>query len=112
MSDDFYCDEVLSGRTPVRKVVETENVIAFHHTRPSWPAHIVVTSRRHIESLVSLTRHDDVLLNELFDVIRQVADFVNAEQGGAHVVTNIGKYQDSKHIHWHVYGGDKLPEQS
>ncbi len=112
MSDDFYCDEVLSGRTPVRNVVETENVIAFHHTRPAWQAHIVVTPRSHIESLLSLTRHDDALLGELFVVIRQVAALVNAEQVGAHVVTNIGKYQDSKHIHWHVYGGEKLPEES
>jgi histidine triad (HIT) family protein len=105
--DDFYCDELLSGRTPVRKVIETANVIAFHHTRPSWPAHIVVTTRRHVESLLTLT--DDGLLLELLDVVRQVAAIVSAEQGGAHITTNIGKYQDSKHIHWHVYAGERLP---
>ena len=38
MSNDFYCDEVLSGRTPVNKVLETENVLAYHHTRPFWQA--------------------------------------------------------------------------
>lgn len=39
MSADFYCDEVLSGRTPVRVVRQTEDVIAFWHTRPMWPVH-------------------------------------------------------------------------
>lgn len=34
MSEDFYCDEVLSGKTKVNKVLETENVLAYHHTRP------------------------------------------------------------------------------
>jgi histidine triad (HIT) family protein len=34
MSSDFYCNEVLSGRTAVQIVAETENVLAFHHTRP------------------------------------------------------------------------------
>jgi len=34
MCSDFYCHEVLSGCTPVRKVLETENVLAFQHTCP------------------------------------------------------------------------------
>lgn len=34
MSEDFYCDEVLSGRTLVKKVIETPNVLAYHHTPP------------------------------------------------------------------------------
>jgi histidine triad (HIT) family protein len=106
---DFYCDELLSGRTPVRKVVETENVVAFHHTRPSWPAHVVVTPRRHVDSLLSLEDTDQPLLLEMLDVIRQVAAVVVADHGGCHVVTNLGDYQDSKHLHWHVYGGERIP---
>lgn len=42
MTEDFYCDEVLSGKTKVNKVLETENVLACHHTRPFWPMHFVV----------------------------------------------------------------------
>ena len=52
--NDFYCDRVLNGRTPVDVVAETENVLAFHHTRPFWPVHIVVIPKRHIPSLVDL----------------------------------------------------------
>ena len=110
MPDDFYCDEVLSGRTPVRGVIETENVIAFHHTRPMWPVHVVVTPRTHIESLLSLSPGDDALLQEMVDVIRRVATTVSEAHGGCHVVTNIGKYQDSKHLRWHVYAGERLPD--
>ncbi len=54
MGDDFYCEEVLSGRTPVERVEETGNVLAYHHTRPYWPVHVVVIPKRHVGSLVTL----------------------------------------------------------
>lgn len=106
MTNDFYCDEVLSGRTPVRIVRETDNVLAYHHTRPFWPAHIVVIPKRHISSL--LTLDEDALLLELISVVRNVAETVLAERGACRVVTNLGKYQESKHLHWHVCAGERL----
>ena len=33
MNSDFYCDEVLSGKTQIFKVMETDTVLAYHHTR-------------------------------------------------------------------------------
>lgn len=108
MADDFYCDEVLSGRISVRIVVETTNVLAFHHTRPYWPVHIVVIPKRHVDSLLALDGADAELLDELFAVIRQVAAQVVRENGGCRVVTNLGTYQDSKHLHWHVGFGEPL----
>lgn len=105
MTEDFYCDEVLSGRTPVRIVRETGNVLAYHHTRPFWPVHIVVIPKRHISSLLTLEEDDDALLLDLLRVVREVAKEVLAEHGACRVLTNLGKYQDSKHLHWHVSSG-------
>ena len=104
MTEDFYCDEVLSGRTEVRVVRETDNVLAYHHTRPFWPVHIVVIPKRHISSL--LTIEDDALLLELLRVVREVANEVLAAHGACRVLTNLGRYQDSKHLHWHVSSGE------
>jgi histidine triad (HIT) family protein len=106
MTEDFYCDEVLSGRTPVKIVRETDNVLAYHHTRPFWPRHIVVIPKRHISSL--LTIDDDSLLLELLSVVREVAKEVLEEHGACRVLTNLGKYQDSKHLHWHVSAGQSF----
>lgn len=106
MIEDFYCDEALSGRAPIDKVIETPNVLAFHHTRPYWPVHIVVVPKRHINSLLALEAGDNELLIELFDVIKQIAARVTAEHGAARVLTNLGKYQDSKHLHFHINSGD------
>ena len=108
MTEDFYCDEALSGRTPINKVLETDNVLAFHHTRPFWPVHIVVVPKRHVSSLLTLEEGDDDLLIELFAVIKKVAAQVVAEHGGARILNNLGRYQDSKHLHVHINYGDQL----
>lgn len=112
MTDDFYCDEVLSGRTPVRVVRETDNVLAYHHTRPFWPLHIVVIPRRHISSLLELEAKDSRLLWELVSVIQEVAKDIVAEHGACRVLTNLGEYQDSKHLHWHVCSGESSQQVS
>jgi histidine triad (HIT) family protein len=106
MSDDFYCEQVLSGETPVEVVLETDDVLAFHHTRPFWPVHIVVIPKAHAPSLTDLGDCDPSLLIELMAVVRHVAAEVNLEHGGARVLTNLGKYQDSKHLHFHVNSGE------
>ena len=109
MSDDFYCDEVLSGRTPVAVVAETPEVLAYRHTRPAYPVHVVVIPKRHIASLVALSDGDAQLVVAMLTVIREVAGRVLADHGAARVITNLGTYQESKHLHWHIVSGGPLP---
>jgi histidine triad (HIT) family protein len=108
MIEDFYCEEVLSGRTAVEKVIETENVLAYHHTRPFWPVHIVAIPKKHISSLLTLEPADNGLLIELMEVIKKVASQVTEEHGACRVITNLGQYQDSKHLHFHIVHGEPL----
>lgn len=105
MTSDFYCDEALSGRTPIEVVSGTARVLAFRHTRPFWPEHIVVIPREHVPSLVQV---EPPLLAELLEVVRAIAADVLARHGACRVLTNLGDYQDSKHVHWHVATGEPL----
>lgn len=105
---DFYCEQVLSGVTAVENILETENALAFYHTRPFYETHIVVIPKRHIRSLVEMEKTDEPVFLELFEVIRKVADRVVAEKGAARVLTNLGKYQESKHLHFHVISGEQI----
>ncbi len=108
MNEDFYCEQVLSGKTEVEKILETENVIAYFHTRPFYETHIVVIPKKHISSLLTLEKADEHLFLELFDVIRKVSEKIVEEKGAARVLTNLGKYQESKHLHFHVYSGAQI----
>jgi histidine triad (HIT) family protein len=105
MPEDFYCEEVLSGRTPVEVVRETDAVLAYHHTRPSWPVHIVVIPKTHVPSLTDLGDAQPSILEDLISVVRDVAAEVTDRHGAARVLTNLGDYQDSKHLHFHVNFG-------
>ncbi|WP_088002643.1 HIT domain-containing protein [Gottfriedia solisilvae] len=108
MGIDFYCEEVLSGKTKVNIVHETERVLAYHHTKPFYPIHIVVIPKKHISSLLTIEEEDQDLLLEMLSVIKIVADKVNSDAGACRVSTNLGNYQDSKHLHWHVASGNPL----
>ncbi|MGH9947693.1 MAG: HIT family protein [Pyrinomonadaceae bacterium] len=105
---DFYCEEVLSGKTPVEKLLETTRVLAYYHTRPFWETHIIVVPKEHVASL--LTVENDLLI-ELMDIVKRVAAQIVEEKGAARVLTNLGEYQDSKHLHFHVYSGNSLESQ-
>jgi histidine triad (HIT) family protein len=108
MSTDFYCDEALSGRTPVAVVMETDGVLAFHHTRPFWPVHIVVVPKVHVPSLIDLGEASETVLHEVLAVVRRVAAQVTRVHGACRVLTNLGRYQDSNHLHFHVNAGEPL----
>lgn len=108
MTDDFYCDEALSGRTPIEVVEETDEVLAFHHTRPYWPVHIVVIPKTHVPSLIDLGGYDVEIVHKVLEIVTKIARQVTEEHGGARVLTNLGEYQDSKHLHFHVNYGPPL----
>jgi histidine triad (HIT) family protein len=105
---DFYCDVALARLVPLEVEYESDAVLAFRHTRPYWPVHIVVVPKRHIASFTALGDADAPVLGELIRVLQAIAARVEREHGAARILTNLGRYQDSKHLHFHVSSGDPL----
>jgi histidine triad (HIT) family protein len=106
--NDFYCDVALKDTSLLTKEYESENVLAFHHTRPHWPVHIVVIPKKHISSFTNREEKDNVIFFEMLEVIKIIAKKVEEEHGAARILTNLGNYQDSKHLHFHVSSGSAL----
>lgn len=104
--NDFYCDMAVPGKVPLNKEYESDNVLAFHHTRPHWPVHIVVVPKKHIASFTALSAEDMPILLELVEVLKSIAAKVEKEHGAARILTNLGRYQDSKHLHFHINSGE------
>lgn len=102
---DFYCDVAIPQAAALDLVHEDDQVLAYHHTRPFWRTHIVVVPKRHIPSLTTVTARDEKAVRALLSVVRAVALDVETTNGAAAVLTNLGAYQDSKHLHVHVYSG-------
>ncbi len=112
MTSDFYCNEALSGKTKIDVIRDTDEVLAFRHTRPFWPVHIVVIPKRHIPSLIDLGGHPMSVVHAVIDVVRDIAKEVTDQYGACRVLTNLGEYQDSKHLHFHVVFGEPYGENS
>lgn len=106
--DDFYCDVALPHPERLRIVAEDERVLAFHHTRPFWETHIVIVPKRHLASFTTVTESDESDLRAVLAVVQRIARDVEVERGAAAVLTNLGRYQDSKHLHVHVHSGLEL----
>ena len=52
-------DEGPSGHAKIDIVVETDEILAFHHMRPFWPVHIVVVPKHHVRSLTDFSDESD-----------------------------------------------------
>lgn len=106
--DDFYCDVAIPGVTQLRVEHDDEWVLAFHHTRPFWANHVVVVPKKHIASLTTATAEDEEPMRRLFLVVQNLARELEQRDGAASVLTNLGRFQDSKHLHVHIHNGDRL----
>ena len=105
MSDCIFCD-IAAGKIPARKVLENEDVVAFHDLNPAAPTHVLVIPRRHVATLDDAGASDAVLLGKLLDGAREVAA-ASGLTSGYRVVMNVqaGAGQSVFHIHLHVLGG-------
>lgn len=106
ITKDFYCDFVLNNKIIVERVKETENVLAFYHTKPSWTIHIVIIPKQHIETLANLENME--LIKEIFEVARGVIEEKGLSNSNYKIVTNGGSFQDSQHLHFHLVSGEPL----
>lgn len=106
--NDYYCDVAIPRKQDIDVVYESDNVLAFHHTKPYCQVHIVVVPKKHIDSFLSINDNNKEIFNEMLTVIQQIASDVVRKQGAARILTNLGDYQDSKHLHFHVAYGEPI----
>ena len=109
IGNDIYCDLIIPKRIDINIVKETDNVLAYYHTRPHWPTHIVIVPKHHIDSFLTLDLQSDIA-HELLSTIQEIAESVKNSLGSCRILTNLGDYQDSKHLHFHVSSGEQLPK--
>jgi hypothetical protein len=65
-----------------------------------------------VPSLTKLDGASPEMVTAVMAVVREVAAKVEAEHGACRVLTNLGWYQDSKHLHFHVNSGKPYGRRS
>lgn len=105
MTDCVFCG-IVAGKIPARRVLENDDVIAFHDLHPAAPVHVLVIPRRHVATLDDTVAFDTDLLGRMLTAARDVASQAGLTSG-YRVVMNVqaGAGQSVFHIHLHVLGG-------
>jgi len=98
----------LSKLLPVKRVEETEKVIAFWHPKPFWEKHILIVPKKQIKSLVLVKDGDLEYINEVYRVAGKIVKRLNWEKGGYTILVNGGDRQEVNQLHFHLNSGEKL----
>ena len=108
--DCIFC-KIIGGEIPSSKVYEDEYVYAFNDINPQTPVHILVVPKTHVCCVDAINAENSVLVAKIFEAIPKIADAAGLKNG-YRVITNCGEdaCQTVKHLHFHVMGGRKLPE--
>lgn len=108
--DCLFC-KIIAGDIPSSKVYEDDKVYAFKDINPQAPVHVLVVPKTHIESADCVNFDNSDTIKAVFEAIPKVAAACGLVSG-YRVITNIGEdgCQTVKHIHFHILGGKKLPE--
>ena len=107
----LFC-RIINGEIPSSKVYEDEFCYAFLDIAPQAPVHCIVIPKKHIESADMINLDNSVFVSHIFEAIPNIARELKLENG-YRIITNIGEdgCQSIKHLHFHILGGKKLPEQ-
>ncbi len=108
--DCLFC-KIIAGEIPSSKVYEDEYVYAFNDINPQTPVHILVVPKTHICCADAIDAENSVYVAKIFEAVPKIAAAAGLKNG-YRVITNCGEdaCQSVKHLHFHVMGGRKLPE--
>ena len=108
--DCIFC-AIANGQIPSNKVYEDEKCLAFLDINPQAPVHCLIIPKEHIASADELTSENANVVAHIFAIIPSIAKTLKLDNG-YRIITNVGDdgCQSVKHLHFHILGGKKLPE--
>jgi histidine triad (HIT) family protein len=92
---------------PVKRLRETETLMAFYHPQPTHPVHILLVPKRPLSTLTDLSPADTDFMADLFSTAQSLIAEFNLEADGYRLITNGGPYQDIPHLHFHLVSGEE-----
>jgi histidine triad (HIT) family protein len=85
---------------PVKRLRETDTLLAFYHPRPTYPFHVLLVPKKQIASLEQLDPRDSALLTDIFSAVQSLVD--EFKLPAYRLIVNGGEYQDFPQLHFHL----------
>ena len=90
----------MSFAIPVKRLRETETLMAFHHPKPSYPFHVLLVPKKAVVSLKEFDSKDSIFLTDLFSTVQSLVDEFHLS--AYRLIVNGGEYQDFPQLHFHL----------
>lgn len=106
MIDCLFC-KMVNGEITPDIVYETDSVLAFRDINPRAPTHILIIPKKHIPTLADMGDDDTLLMGEIMQAAKKVAEIEGLADSGYRTVFNCKQDagQEVYHIHLHLLGG-------
>lgn len=111
MNDCIFC-KIAAWEIPSKKVYEDDNMLAFYDINPMAKVHVLVIPKQHIENVDGVTPENSAVVAKIFEKIGDIAKIAGITNG-YRVISNCGAdaKQSVMHLHFHILGGEELPEK-
>ena len=97
----------MSFAIPVKRLRETETLMAFRHPKPAYPFHVLIVPKKAVASLAELDSTDTAFLADLISAVQSLVD--EFKLPAYRLIVNGGEFQDVPQLHFHLIAGvDKL----
>lgn len=90
----------LSFAIPVKRLRETESLMAIYHPKPSYPFHILLVPKKAVKSLMEIDASDSAFLTDLYSTVQSLVEEFHLT--AYRLIVNGGGYQDFPQLHFHL----------
>ena len=94
-----------SKMLPVKRIHETDKVLAFWHPKPYWENHILIVPKRAIKNISALQPNDFEYVTEVYKVAQEIIKDSGWQETDYTIVTNGGSRQEVAQLHFHLGSG-------
>ncbi len=92
---------------PVKRLRETETLLAFHHPKPSYQFHVLLVPKKTVASLMEVDPTDTTFLTDLYATVQSLVDEFHLPAW--RLIVNGGEYQDFPQLHFHLISPSPQP---
>ena len=90
----------MSFAIPVKRLRETDTLLAFYHPKPAYPFHVLLVPKKAVPSLKDLDTTDTTFLTDLYAIVQNLVD--EFQLPAYRLIVNGGEYQDFPQLHFHL----------
>lgn len=90
----------MSFAIPVKRLRETETLMAFYHPKPAYPFHVLLVPKKAVPSLKEFDSTDIAFLRDLYATVQNIV--TEFQLPAYRLILNGGEYQDFPQLHFHL----------